>query len=180
MDRRPATSRRDRRAAATRLSGNALRRAGSTSVRSADQVALKTMTGHPHHGLLVARDIVLSMRSNLPDLESEVNKLKDLAYPWVGQDPMHCGGLGTNPERCGETRRGAVSDLSTTVFGGVEPKVGIEPTTYALPRRCSTSELLGPGHRTGRWYPMATDSEAPDPPEERKDISVNASRVQRK
>ena len=62
----------------------------------------------------------------------------------------------------------------------VEPKVGIEPTTYALPRRCSTSEPLGPGHRTGRWYPMATDSEAPDPPEERKDISVNASRVQRK
>ena len=106
MDRRPATSRRDRRAAATRLSGNALRRAGSTSVRSADQVALKTMTGHPHHGLLVARDIVLSMRSNLPDLESEVNKLKDLAYPWVGQDPMQCGGLGTNPERCGETRMG--------------------------------------------------------------------------
>jgi hypothetical protein len=56
MDRRPATSRRDRRAAATRLSGNALRRADSTSVRPADQVALKTMTGHPHHGLLVARD----------------------------------------------------------------------------------------------------------------------------
>ena len=77
---------------------------------------------------------------------------------------MQCGGLGTNPERCGETRRGAVSDLSTTVFGGVEPKVGIEPTTYALPRRCSTSEPLGLGHRTGRWYPMAADGEAPDPP----------------
>ena len=25
----------------------------------------------------------------------------------------------------------------------MEPKVGIEPTAYALPRRCSTSELLG-------------------------------------
>ena len=26
----------------------------------------------------------------------------------------------------------------------LEPRVGIEPTTYALPRRCSTSELSGP------------------------------------
>jgi hypothetical protein len=30
-----------------------------------------------------------------------------------------------------------------------EPKVGIEPTAYALPRRCSTSELLGPAGRNG-------------------------------
>ena len=28
-------------------------------------------------------------------------------------------------------------------FPQVEPKVGIEPTAYALPRRCSTTELLG-------------------------------------
>ena len=46
----------------------------------------------------------------------------------------------------------------------VEPKVGIEPTTYALPRRCSTSEPLGPGRRTGKWYPMTGCGEAPDPP----------------
>ena len=27
--------------------------------------------------------------------------------------------------------------------------MGIEPMTYALPRRCSTSELLGPARRHG-------------------------------
>ena len=48
---------------------------------------------------------------------------------------MHCGGLGTNPEGAERRGWGAVSELSTTAFGGVEPKVGIEPTTYALPRR---------------------------------------------
>src|ERR1035438_3303232 len=32
---------------------------------------------------------------------------------------------------------------------GLEPKVRIELTAYALPRRCSTTELLG---HAGRWY----------------------------
>jgi hypothetical protein len=31
----------------------------------------------------------------------------------------------------------------------LEPKVRIELTAYALPRRCSTTELLG---HAGRWY----------------------------
>ena len=34
-----------------------------------------------------------------------------------------------------------------------EPKVGIEPTAYALPRRCSTSELLGPAERSKGMVP---------------------------
>src|ERR1039458_7862274 len=105
-----------------------------------------------------SREIVLSMRSNLPDLESEVNKLEDLAHPWVGQDPMHCGGLGTNPERCGETRMGAVPELSTTDLVVWSPRweSNPRPTPYqgvALPLS-HLGRVTEPGDGT-RWPPTA-------------------------
>src|SRR5437870_5599210 len=35
----------------------------------------------------------------------------------------------------------------------MERKDGIEPSTYALPRRCSTTELLGPASADGSKHP---------------------------
>jgi hypothetical protein len=59
-----------------------------------------------------------------------------------------CEGFRTSQD--GPDRRGP-SPLSNSksILPGAEPKVGIEPTAYALPRRCSTSELLGPAGRNG-------------------------------
>ena len=37
----------------------------------------------------------------------------------------------------------ALPELTSGLAVRMEPKVGIEPTAYALPRRCSASELLG-------------------------------------
>src|SRR5713101_4594917 len=37
----------------------------------------------------------------------------------------------------------------------MEPKVGIEPTAYALPRRCSTTELLGRATDGNKGFPIA-------------------------
>ena len=52
--------------------------------------------------------------------------------------------------RTGRDRRGPRPlSNSKSILPGAEPKVGIEPTAYALPRRCSTSELLGPAGPNG-------------------------------
>jgi hypothetical protein len=43
------------------------------------------------------------------------------------------------------SRRGNVATRNlANVTRGAEPKDGIEPSTFSLPRRCSTTELLGP------------------------------------
>jgi uncharacterized protein (TIRG00374 family) len=54
--------------------------------------------------------------------------------------------------------------------GVVEPKVGIEPTAYALPRRCSTSELLGPALRRRGGPRSDGDSTTPRPVIPLKDL----------
>jgi hypothetical protein len=77
-------------------------------------------------------------------------------------------GVQVNIPRAAEARRRVWSGADTRGLGlflnpnrrpgGLEPKVRIELTAYALPRRCSTTELLG---HAGRWYQGAVSGSGP-------------------
>lgn len=66
--------------------------------------------------------------------------------------------------------------VASVLWKGLEPKVGIEPTTYGLRNRCSTTELL--------WHPLASAKIGDFPGTERKKclfeklLSLQAARRQ--
>src|SRR5687767_13513603 len=79
--------------------------------------------------------------SDLPEDLPEVVILWQIASPaYTGLHRRLKGGRAENPYLTG----------LFAIFRGieVEPKVGIEPTTYGLRNRCSTTELL--------WLPLAS------------------------